>query len=110
VCPDVAHAPSAVLMRWYMQNGQDGKTALELAYDEGTIKCFFDSGIKLSGLVTDEVMILCFCVRWACMCMGESNRKSRSIWYAGVRGRTRVSEETRGCCWDICIRAIMCVM
>ena len=40
-----------------MQYGQDGKTALEMAQDEDMVKCFFDAGIKLSDIVTDEVVI-----------------------------------------------------
>ena len=42
-----------------VQNGQDGKTALELARDEGTVKCFLDHGVKLADIVTDEVVIAC---------------------------------------------------
>jgi len=60
----VAHALSAVVMRLCMavQNGQEGKTALELAADEGTIKCFLDHGVKLADIVTDEVVIACVAV------------------------------------------------
>ena len=36
-------------------NEHDGMTALEMAPDEGTVKCFLDFGIKLSDIVTDEV-------------------------------------------------------
>ena len=78
-----------------MQYGQDGKTALEMAEDEDTVKCFFDAGIKLSDIVTDEVVIafvpemgLCCTRVW-----GEQQRESRSIWDVGERGRTRLSEQ-----------------
>ena len=45
-----------------IQNAQDGMTALELAPDEGTVKCFLDYGIKLADIVTDEVVIACVSV------------------------------------------------
>ena len=80
-----------------MQYAQYGETALAMARDEDTVKCFFDAGIKLSDIVTDEVVIafvpemgLC------CTCVWEraTGRESRSIWYVGERGRTRLSEQT----------------
>jgi len=42
-----------------VQNGQEGITAVEMAQDEGTAKCFLDHGVKMSDIVTDEVVIAC---------------------------------------------------
>ena len=80
-----------------VQYGQYGETALAMAQDEDPVKCFLDAGIKLSDIVTDEVVIAfvpemglcCTCV-WG----SETGRESRSIWYVGERGRTRLSEQT----------------
>jgi len=92
-----------------LQNGQDGMTALEMARDEDTVQCFVDHGIKLSDIVTDEVVIACVSASdgpMSYVCVGERDRGRESIWHVGVRVRTRVSEETHVVATGIRIRAI----
>ena len=92
-----------------MQNGQDGMTALEMARNKDTVQCFVDHGIKLSDIVTDEVVIACVSASDGPMlyvCVGERDRGRESIWHVGVRVRTRVSEETHVVATGIRIRAI----
>ena len=57
------HALNAALMRWRMRckTKKKGKTAFEMARNEDTVKCFLDAGIKLSDIVTDQVVIACVC-------------------------------------------------
>ena len=95
-----------------IQNAQDGVTALELAPDEGTVKCFLDYGIKLADIVTDQVVIACVSVSdgpasyvsvWG---GGDRDRDRMSKWFARVCVRTRASEETDMFAAVRCIRAI----
>ena len=40
-----------------MSNAQEGRAALELSRCTSTVECFLEIGIKLSGIVTEEVVI-----------------------------------------------------
>ena len=50
-------------------HSQDGKTALELARDTSTVECFLKSGVKLSGIVTEEVAIGFVVLSVGCVCV-----------------------------------------
>ena len=55
-----------------------------MAQDEGTVKCFLDHGMKLSDIVTDEVVT-------ACVCASDG-----PVLYASVGGRERGAERVDG--------------
>jgi len=96
-----------------VQYGQDGETALEMAEDEDTVKCFLDAGIKLSDIVTDEVVIAFVPEMGLCCTRVWERATEREQEYMVCRRAwqdTTERADTHGCCWDICIHAVIDVI